>query len=123
MKAHSRYRQLVLLLVALVLPSLAAVALGLRTIAQERELAEKRLGDRRQQTVTQIRKDLLARLDRIKLQEISVEVRSQAAGYSDPAVVIVGWADRDHLELPWDSDKRAEQFRQSISGGEFALKI
>jgi signal transduction histidine kinase len=123
MKTHGRYRQLVLFLIALILPSLAVVALGLRTIAQERELSQRRLVEAQQRAVTQVRQDLLARLDRIQLQEISAAEKSRAEGYSDPAVAIVGWADRDHLELPWDLDKSAERFRKSISAGDFSLKI
>ncbi|MND03516.1 hypothetical protein D3C83_233740 [compost metagenome] len=66
-----------MLLIALILPSLAAVALGWRTISQERELSENRLAKSRQQAVTQFKKDLIAQLDRIKLQEISADANSR----------------------------------------------
>ena len=123
MKTHNRYRQLILLLIALILPSLAAVVLGWRTIVQERELSEKRRVETRQQAVTQIRKDLLARLERITFQEVSAAAQSEAEAYRDPAVAIVGWAEGDRLELPWDTDRRAEQFRRSTRAGPFAVKI
>ena len=60
-------------------PSLVLVALSLRMISQERELAEKRLAEEQRRQVSEIRQELLARLERIKLQEVSAFATQAAA--------------------------------------------
>src|SRR5438132_713140 len=63
----------------------------------------------------------MARLERIKLQEIAnapADALPQPGRYSDPAVVAVGWADGDRLVWPWDGDNR-ERVQASIEDPEF----
>jgi signal transduction histidine kinase len=108
-----RYRQLFLFLLALTLPSSAIIGLGWLTITQERELSEKRAADAQKQMLADIRQDLRAQLDRIKLQEIT-------SAYSDPAVLFVGSVEDNRLVLPWDTDPNADRFRQAVSVPEFA---
>jgi hypothetical protein len=108
-----RYRQLFLFLLALTLPSSAIIGLGWLTITQERELSEKRAADAQKQMLADIRQDLRAQLDRIKLQEIT-------SAYSDPAVLFVGSVEDNRLVLPWDTDANADRFRQAVSMPEFA---
>jgi signal transduction histidine kinase len=111
-----RYRQLFLFLLALIFPSSAIIGLGWLTIAQERELSEKRAADAQKQMLADIRQDLHAQLDRIKLQEIT-------AAYSDPAVILVGSVEDNRLVLPWDKDVNADRFRQALSEPEFADRL
>lgn len=47
MAQHGHRRQVLLFLVAIILPCAVLVALGLRMVGQERELREKRLADER----------------------------------------------------------------------------
>src|SRR6185369_2191834 len=111
-----RYRQLFLFLLALIFPSSAIIGLGWLTISQERELSEKRAIDAQKQLIADIRQDLRAQLDRIKLQEIT-------SAYSDPAVILVGSVEDNRLVLPWDKDVNADRFRQAVSEPEFADRV
>src|SRR5262245_56267659 len=96
-----RYRQVFLFLVVLILPTAAIIVQSILNAAQEREnaaqqreLAAQRQEDLRKRTADEISQDILARLERIKLQEIArapAGAVPQAASYSDPSVAFVGW--------------------------------
>jgi signal transduction histidine kinase len=108
-----RYRQVFLFLVVLVLPTVAIIVQSRRNAAverenaaQQRELAAKRKDDLRKLTAAEIGQDILARLERIKLQEIASArpgALQQTAVYSDPAVAFVGWEEGERLVWPWDA--------------------
>jgi hypothetical protein len=74
MKRH-RLRLVFLFLIVLILPTLAIVVQGRRIAAQERELARTRADEQRQETelrmAAQLGRDLFARLERIKLEEMA----------------------------------------------------
>ncbi len=74
-------RRIGLFLVTVVVPCLVLVALGLRIVRQDRELAAKRAEDERTRQIDQIRKDALSKLEEIKLRA--------AAGQHPTGVVIV----------------------------------
>lgn len=96
---HLPRRQAVLFLVAILVPCLVLVALGLRLMAQERQLDNKRRAEARQLLVVQVRQELLSRtrigrgahvspLDRAVLAERTSGYadafrRLQAAGITD----------------------------------------
>ena len=63
-------KQVLLFLIAVVLPSAVLVMLAWRMIDQQRELDEKRQAEERTSVANSIRQKLLARLERIKLQEV-----------------------------------------------------
>jgi hypothetical protein len=67
MAAEGHRRQVLLFLVAIILPCVVLVVLGSRMLAQERELGEKRLADGHRALTTQLRQELSAQLDRIAL--------------------------------------------------------
>jgi nitrogen-specific signal transduction histidine kinase len=102
-----RLRQVFLFLVVLVLPTAAIIiqsrynaARERENDAQARELARRQQDDLRRQRATEIGQDILARLERIKLQEIA---RTPAgAASSDPAVAFVGWEEGGRLIWPWN---------------------
>src|SRR5262245_48217780 len=109
-----RYRQIFLFLVILILPTAAIVVQSRRNTAQEREnarqereLAAKRQDELRQRTAIEIGQDILARLERIKLQEIANAPAGefpQSVVYVDPAVAFVGWEEGNRVVWPWDAD-------------------
>ena len=74
-------RRIALFLITVVVPSLVLVGLGLRTVRQDRELAEKRAAEERGRQIDQVRKDALGKLEEIKLRV--------AAGQHPAGVVIV----------------------------------
>ena len=127
MASQTHRRQVLLFLVAIMLPSSLLVALGLRMIGQERELSEKRLADEQRRVISQIRQELLARLERIKFQEVSA-LASQAGGtprneYENPAVALVARVQHGRLVLPWEMDRRPQEARQQLEQPEFARLI
>lgn len=89
---HPSYkRQILLFLSAILVPAGVLVGLSGRLLYQDRELSLKRSGDRHRASVEQLRRELAARLDAIRLQEINRQMRpthADADRYSDnPAVV------------------------------------
>ena len=124
MAAHGHRRQVLLFLVAIILPCVVLVVLGLRMVAQERELSEKRLADERRSITGQLRQELSARLDRIALQEATALAadpeRLSSRNYNSPAVVLVASATDGQLALPWEHDPRSARFRRLLDRNEFA---
>ena len=127
MAPHANRRQVLLFLVAIVVPSLVLIAISLRMIGQERELSEKRVADDQRRLVSQIRQELLARLERIKLQEVSalatLEGKPQAASYQNQSVILVSPVENNRLVLPWEAFHGAEQFQQLLGEAKFSAQI
>jgi signal transduction histidine kinase len=104
---HLRHRRQVLLFfLAIALPCSVLIVLGLRLISQERELEERRLSEDRRQQATQMGDQLLARLERIKLEETSALAvapeRIRSRQYINKEVALLAQVDGDRLVLPWE---------------------
>jgi signal transduction histidine kinase len=120
-------RQVLLFLGAIILPCIVLVAMSVRMMAQQRELAEKRLADERSQVVRNIHQELVTRLERIALQEAS----SLAAGrgppsprhYENPEVVLVGRIEGDRLLLPWEAVRKGDETRFVLAEAALATTI
>jgi len=119
MRPLGHRRQVLLFLVAILVPSLVLVGLSLRMISQERELTEKRRADERRRLVNQLSQDLLSRLELIKWEVVSALARhndlASPAVYANSAVALVASIDDQKLLLPWERDTRAEQTRKLLS--------
>jgi signal transduction histidine kinase len=120
-------KQILLFLLAVILPSLILVVFALRMISQERELAQKRMKDERRRLAGEIGQHLLVRLEKIKLQESSAVADwtqlSAKRDYVNPEVVLIGLVEGDRLRLPWEENKKSEEFRRLLSSSDFARKI
>ncbi len=114
--------QLAVFLAAVCVPCIALIALSLRIISQDRELAEKRRADERRQRVLHVRDDLLARLNPIKRDEIQRDLEP-GEGYRHPEVVFVAWAEQNGLVLPWETDRAARRCRDLIAKPYFETRI
>ena len=66
-----RKRQIFLFLAAILIPTAVLITLASRLARQDAELAEKRVADQRRDALDQLRRELAARLEAIKLQELS----------------------------------------------------
>jgi signal transduction histidine kinase len=89
----------------MVLPAGVLVTLAVRVNRQEAELAEKRLGDERRDATEQLRRELAARLDAIRLQEAN---RLAAQGPApagmrtkDSPVLFTAAIEEERLVPPW----------------------
>jgi signal transduction histidine kinase len=102
--AHHK-RQISLFLVAILLPATVLVILAGRVMYQDRELAAKRALDQRSAAIDQLRRELTARLEAIKFQEINRMIRSANSGRAsksdNPAVILTARLENDHMVLPW----------------------
>ncbi len=101
MRAPGHRRQVLLFLAAVLAPCLLLVGLSLRMIGQERELAEKRRSDERRLAVENIRQELLARLERMKLEAAGGAARLSSRGH-DPEVALAAWMRDGKLAMPWE---------------------
>ncbi|MEK7406671.1 MAG: HAMP domain-containing sensor histidine kinase [Acidobacteriota bacterium] len=119
--------QVLLFLGAILVPSLVLVALSLRMIGQEQELAERRREVERRRLVEQLRKDLLVRLEQIKIEELGALAQpgepARPPGYRNPAVALAGRVENNKLVLPWERDAAALRFRELAAQAPFGPKI
>jgi signal transduction histidine kinase len=116
-----RTRQAVLFLAAIGLPCLVLVALSLRMIAQERELAEKRLADERRRMAVDVRQDLRSRLDHLRLEALN-GARRGAPGDAG-AVVLIARLEGDRLVLPWDVQPETAEAAAALADPAFAAAV
>jgi signal transduction histidine kinase len=114
---NRRYRQLLLFLVALLLPSLAIARLGWRVMTQEEELAVSRFYDERRQSAAGVG---LAILTTLELIRFTTDVTASPRG----AVVLATWADPGRgLVLPWEDNANAQRFIASQREPEFSRRM
>jgi signal transduction histidine kinase len=124
MRVTRHKRQILLFLSAILVPVGVLVGLSGRLLYQDRELSLKRAGDRHRAAVEQLRRELVARLDAVRLQEINRQIRSthsDAAPYSDnPAVVFTAVLGGDSLVMPWEvsSPEYSPEFARRLQEGE-----
>ncbi len=87
-----RKRQIFLFLAAILIPTAVLITLASRLARQDAELAEKRVADQRRDALDQLRRELAARLEAIKLQELnrlSAAPRDSESSVADSPVVFV----------------------------------
>ncbi len=120
MKGRSYRKQILLFLLAVILPSLVLIVLTVRMIGQEKELAQKRSADERRRITREIGQHLLVRLENIKLQETSAtadwETMPPQFDYVNPEVVIVGLVEGRRLILPWERNRHLEEAAGLLNG-------
>ena len=99
-----RRRQALLFVVAILVPCVVLVALGLRTIDQERQLESNRLADERHLLNEQARQALLSDLEKIKLQQVTQAIvnedRTDGVVSKKRSVAFVGPVVEGELRLP-----------------------
>jgi signal transduction histidine kinase len=132
MLVNRHKRQILLFLVAILVPAGALILLAGRIIYQDRELAGKRLIDQRRAAVEQVCRELGSRLEAIKLHEINRLIRPPDAGgtrvAASPAVVFSAGFENDRVVLPWeatpsdDSNSEFARHRQTGEALEFVQK-
>lgn len=121
------WRHAWLFLIALALPCLVLIVLGARMIAEGQELARGRVADEERRVIAQLGGDLMARLERIKLEEAGT--LAAAAGSAlppsprHPEVAIIGQVRDGRLLLPWDLDPAPARSRQMLGGTPYARAI
>ncbi|HJZ66750.1 MAG TPA: HAMP domain-containing sensor histidine kinase [Blastocatellia bacterium] len=118
-----RKLQVLLFISAILIPTVVLITLAMRVARQDAELAEKRMEDERRDALDQLRRELAARLDTIKLQEqsrLSDESRTEAAAADSPVVFAVPLV-QNRLVLPWEAPRQpaaSPEFGQYQKEGE-----
>ena len=112
-------------LVAVLFPSIVLVALGLRMIGQERELAEQRVADDRRRAVTNIRDALVEELEGIQVAAITRDRDSgpNRRAYAHPAVRMLARIENGEVIPPWDEIGATHAARASLAEAGFASDI
>jgi signal transduction histidine kinase len=105
MRVTRHKRQIFLFLAAILVPAALLIGLAVRILSQDGELATKRAADQRMAAVSQLRRELTASLEAIKLQEMNRQIRSpnQPQESGNPAVVFTATLEGDRLVLPWEA--------------------
>jgi signal transduction histidine kinase len=127
MAPHTHQRQVLLFLAAILLPCVALVALGVRLLVQERELAAARFEDERRRVTRQLRQELSSRLERTILrQTTALSSRPellQAWTYDDSTVALVARVSDGGLVLPWEQSDVRRESRALLGQGGFGERV
>jgi signal transduction histidine kinase len=127
MKDRSHKRQILLFLIAVILPCFILIFSTIRMIDQEKELSQSRLLEERQSLARDIGRRLLIRLETIKLQErqaIANMPQSFAeANYFSPEVVFVGIIKEGRVVFPWELNPDTAAERRLLTAGNFGQLI
>ncbi|HDT12920.1 MAG TPA: hypothetical protein ENO03_01035, partial [Candidatus Aminicenantes bacterium] len=124
MKVEGHRKQVALFLLAVLLPVILLVALTLRIVKQERELALKRVADERRNMAAEIGRDLASRLDAIAREEATA-LADEPLGfarheYVNPEVVLVAEIEDARLILPWEARPGPSERMPLETGSEFS---
>jgi signal transduction histidine kinase/tetratricopeptide (TPR) repeat protein len=122
LKRSTYVKQTLLFLLAVVLPSSALVLLSLRMIAQERELAENRSRERREQMGRQFGETLSRHLREVADRVAALtpaQVRGGEWRRLDPDLALVAVVAKDRLVLPWEHNPQAEVFAELLRQAPF----
>src|SRR5215469_5837497 len=106
-----RKRQIILLLSAILIPTAVLITFAIRLARQDAELAEKRMADERREAMDQLGRELSARLETIKLQELnrlSNEFPSRNSPTADFPVLFVAPLNQNRLVLPWETPAKED---------------
>src|SRR5262245_45726793 len=93
-----------LLLAAILIPIAVVILLVFRVARQERELGERRASDARREALEQLRRELTARLQAVRLEEVNRLIGESGTRLPpDSPIVFVAPIAQDTMVLPWES--------------------
>jgi len=102
-----------LLLSAILIPAAVLITLAVRVVRQETELGERRAAEERRDALDQLRRELSARLQTIKLQEVNRLIGESGLNLpSDSPIVFVVPLQEGRMVLPWE-EKRVSTLRSA----------
>src|SRR5215471_1253737 len=121
--SRRRKRRLLLLISAIVVPSAVVILLVFRVVRQENELAERRSAEARREALDQLRRELSARLQAVRLEEVNRLIGESGRRLPpESAIVFVAPMMQDRMVLPWEDNRTAQtpaaEFAQMQSEGE-----
>jgi signal transduction histidine kinase len=103
-----RARRIALLLSAILIPTAAVILLVFRVVRQENELAERRASEQRREALDQLRRELTARLQALRLEEVNRLIGESGRDLPpDSPIVFVAPMAQDRMVLPWEDSRMA----------------
>src|SRR5436190_16933589 len=104
--SRRRKRRIFLLLSAIVVPSAVVILLVFRLVRQEDELAERRSAETRREALDQLRRELSAHLQAIRLEEVNRLIGESGRRLPpESAIVFVAPMMQDRMVLPWEDNQ------------------
>lgn len=127
MNGRSHRKQILLFLITVLLPSVVLIVLTVRTIGQEKELAQQRMTEERRRVAREIGQHVLVRLEGLKLQEagaLSKGPRIPAApDYVNPQVALICQVEGRRLVLPWEGNQGIKNAGLHLNEPAYASQI
>jgi len=128
MRTRLPRRRAWLLFIALVVPCVVLVVLGIRMISEGEEVAEARYASERQGVVGRVGRELVSRLERIKIDEAgrlaaTAEPDAAIARPRHESVALMGWVRDGRLLLPWDVDPEPARFTKAVTNTPFGRAL
>ena len=103
-----RARRIALLLSAILIPTAAVILLVFRVVRQENELSERRASEQRREALDQLRRELTARLQALRLEEVNRLIGESGRRLPpDSPIVFVAPMVQDRMVLPWEDSRTA----------------
>jgi signal transduction histidine kinase len=103
-----RVRRIALLLSAILIPTAAVILLVFRVVRQENELSERRGAEQRREALDQLRRELTARLQALRLEEVNRLIGESGRRLpSGSPIVFVAPMVQDRMVLPWEDGRTA----------------
>jgi signal transduction histidine kinase len=101
-----RGRRIALLLSAILIPTAAVILLVVRVVRQENELAERRASEQRREALDQLRRELTARLQALRLEEVNRLIGESGRRLPpNSPIVFVAAVREDRLVPPWEAER------------------
>ena len=118
-----RARRIALLLSAILIPTAAVILLVFRVVRQENELSDRRASEQRREALDQLRRELTARLQALRLEEVNRLIGESGRRLPpDSPIVFVAPMVQDRMVLPWEDGRTppppAAEFVRSQREGE-----
>lgn len=108
MDRRGRTRRTALLLSAILIPTAAVVLLVVRVVRQENELAERRAAAEQREALDQLRRELTARLQALRLEEVNRLIGESGRRLPpDSPIIFVAPMVQDRMVLPWEDSRTA----------------
>ena len=121
--SRRRKRRIFLLLSAIVIPSAVVILLVFRVVRQENELAERRAAEERREALDQLRRELSARLQAIRLAQVNRLIGESGRRLPpESPIIFVAAMTQDRMVLPWEDTRTTKapsaEFAQIQAEGE-----
>jgi signal transduction histidine kinase len=107
--SHRRKRRIFLLLSAIVIPSAVVILLVFRVVRQEDELSRRRSAEAQREALDQLRRELSARLQAIRLEEVNRLIGESGRRLpTESPIVFVAPLMQDRMALPWEDNRTSQ---------------